>query len=231
MKKSFTLIELLVVIAIIAILAGMLLPALNSARERARAASCINNLKQQGVVELLYIADNDGFVMPNSLGDDAPWIRRLLPYLNGKPNAYICPTLINDKGVKQVATQGDWPELKVPAFNGFTYMRNSTVGGNHPFNNAEYNYPRRYQNWKFPSITMVTFDGVSNNPSARWDYEKFKADGTYEKIAFSHGKKCNILMLAGNVTSLEAKVFFPKAGAMIQHKKGVYIMNMYKKDE
>lgn len=61
-KSYFTLIELLVVIAIISILAAMLLPALNAARQRAKEIKCINNYKQMGTAYNLYGSDNDGYM-------------------------------------------------------------------------------------------------------------------------------------------------------------------------
>jgi prepilin-type N-terminal cleavage/methylation domain-containing protein len=71
-KSGFTLIELLVVIAIIAILAALLLPALASAKERAKRISCVNNLKQVGLCINIYCGDNADFMPPLKWRDGNP---------------------------------------------------------------------------------------------------------------------------------------------------------------
>ena len=88
-EKRFTLIELLVVIAIIAILAAMLLPALQQARARGRGASCMGTLAQVNKMTLSYSNDNGGFVLPAHY-NNFWWVRLLVDY-NMSPGSFACP--------------------------------------------------------------------------------------------------------------------------------------------
>jgi prepilin-type N-terminal cleavage/methylation domain-containing protein len=106
-RIAFTLIELLVVIAIIAILIGLLVPAVQRVRESANKSKCANNLKQIGLAVHMYADTNDGMFPQTSHGKSnfsTVWINTLAPYLENVSSIRICPN--DPKGKERQENQG-----------------------------------------------------------------------------------------------------------------------------